>query len=185
VIQLHSDALWFQTGQGELIPCSAETIAFELVDASGKALDSELVRNAAKAVLHYFQEDLGRSQVTVGDFAQVFASVLRSFGLQVSAPEGTPAAGRVADADLCRLAADSGQGFELVFFAKLRGALRQSLAVSPEVVRFRGLRGCVKQLAGARRWNPQCQRLSDQIVAFLRDCLRSEPQTASCSLLVQ
>jgi hypothetical protein len=185
VIQLHSDALWFQTPEGELVPCSAEIIAFELVDGSGHGLDSDLIRNAAKAVLHYFQKDLGRTQVTVGDFARVFAAVLRGFGLSVhTAEESTPPA-REGEADLRRLASDSGKAFELAFFVRLRAELRQALAGSPRLIRFRGLRGCAKQLAGARRWNRHCQRLSDQIVAFLRDCLSSEAPTGSCALVIR
>jgi hypothetical protein len=185
MIELHGDALWFQTREGELVPCSVETMAFEIVDSSGNDLDAELIRNAAKAVLHYFQEDLGRTQVTVADFAEVFSAVLRGFGLQVEAAEKTPTSRRVAEADLRRLAVDSGKGFELIFFARLRAELRRSLADSPTVIRFRGLRSCVKQLAGARRWNRQCQRLSDQIVRYLRDCLRSESLASQCSLVVQ
>ena len=55
---------------------------------------------------------------------------------------------------------------------------------SPEVLRFVGLRGCVKQLAGAQRWSPRCESLSDQIVEFLRQCWQSENASASCSLVV-
>ena len=51
------------------------------------------------------------------------------------------------------LARESGDARELVFFPRLRRELRTQLQNSPRVVRFRGLRGCVKQLAGARRWS--------------------------------
>jgi hypothetical protein len=185
MIQLHGDALWFQTTQGEAIPCSVEAMAFELVDGTGHAIDADLIRNAAKAVLHYFRHDLGRTHVTVGDFAQVFATVLRGFGFSFQSEEGATGGRRVAESDLRRLAADSGEGLELIFFSRLRAELRRSLAGSPRVVRFQGLRGCVKHLAGARRWNRRCQQLHDQIVAYLRDCLGSESRTHSCALIVQ
>src|SRR5437773_1161564 len=75
--------------------------------------------------------------------------------------------------------------FELVFFPRLRDELRKSLQESPGVVRFQGLRSCVKQLVGAHRWSPRCQKLSDQIVAFLRLCWSSEVATAGCALVVR
>jgi hypothetical protein len=52
-------------------------------------------------------------------------------------------------------------------------------------VRFRGLRGCVKQLAGARRWSHRCERLQDQIVEYLRGCLTAEPEQNECALVVE
>ena len=185
MIQLHSDSLWFETNGGAVIPCSVEALAVELVGGADGPLDAELIHNAAQAVLHYFRHDLGRAQVTVGDFAEVFAKILRGFGLSVRVDEVETVPGPVAEADLLRLAADSGKGFELVFFARLRAELRQALADAPRVIRFTGLRDCVKQLAGVRRWNHECQRLSDQIVGYLRDCLVTEPASASCSLVVQ
>jgi hypothetical protein len=43
----------------------------------------------------------------------------------------------------------------------------------------------VKQLAGARRWNPRCQALHNQIVAYLRECLSIEAQQNNCALVVE
>jgi hypothetical protein len=53
------------------------------------------------------------------------------------------------------------------------------------MVRFRGLRGCVKQLAGARRWGPRCRTLEGEIVAYLRECLSAEPGPLDCALWVE
>jgi hypothetical protein len=90
----------------------------------------------------------------------------------------------VMESDLRALATESGKGFELAFFVGLRAELRAKLRESPCVLRFKGLRGCVKQLAGARRWNGRCQQLNDQIVDYLRTCLLSEKRPAACSLVV-
>ena len=59
------------------------------------------------------------------------------------------------------------------------------LRQSPRVVRFRGLRGCVKHLAGARRWSPRCENLQDQIVGYLRECLSNESRETECRLVVE
>jgi hypothetical protein len=184
MIEFHADALWFQTPEGEAIPRSVETVALELCDDAGCRLDPELVGHAALAVLHYFKEDLGRSQVSVGEFAQTLATVLRGLGLSLGLESGTPATDRPRETDLRRLACEEGGGFELGFFWRLRRELRETLAQSPRMVRFRGLRDCVKQLAGVRRWNPRCQQINDQIVDYLRSCLFAEGGSRVCSLIV-
>ena len=47
-----------------------------------------------------------------------------------------------------------------------------------------GLRGCVKQLTGARRWSARCQSLHDHIIDFLRRCLSADAQQQECALMV-
>jgi hypothetical protein len=92
---------------------------------------------------------------------------------------------RVLESDLCRLAHESGQARELVFFPRLRAELQRHLQQSPRVLRFRGLRGCVKQLTGARRWGLRCRTLEEEIVAYLRECLSAEPAPVEVALLVE
>ena len=62
----------------------------------------------------------------------------------------------------------------LFFFPRLRAELQRHLQQTPRMVRFRGLRGCVKQLTGARRWSRRCETLEREIVAYLRECLSAE-----------
>ena len=89
------------------------------------------------------------------------------------------------ESDLFRLACESGEGCELFFFPRLRAELRQQLQQGPRLLRFHGLRDCVKQLAGARRWSPRCQSLEGRIVAYLRECLTAEPVPAEVALVVE
>lgn len=182
MIQLRNDCLIFKTTTGQAVPCSAELVTAELIGDAAKVLDPELIQNAAAAVLHYFQHEVGRTEVSVGEFSLALERVLRSFGLTVRAEPEELQDPRVSEADLKQLAVDTGK-VELLFFSRLREELRQHLRASPSVVRFRGLRGCVKQLSGARRWNRQCQRLNDQIIEFLRHSLFLEPG-AECALVV-
>jgi hypothetical protein len=192
MIQLHPDALFFKTSSGEIIPCSAEQVTVEFIGDAKSMLDPQLVHHAAHAVLHYFKVEQGKNQVSVGEFAQALATVLRGLGIDVRESDagGNAVQPSVSDprptteADLRQLAFDSGKGFELLFFNRLRAELRCQLSHSPRVIRFKGLRGCVKQLAGARRWNIRCQQLNDQIVGYLRDCLNTENHPDSCSMLV-
>ncbi|MEW6304246.1 MAG: hypothetical protein AB1705_12285 [Verrucomicrobiota bacterium] len=186
MIQLRSDCLVFEMSTGETIPCSAELVTFELLGDAAASVDQELIRNAAAAVLHYFKEEHGRDYVSLAEFSQTLAEVLKGFGLNVRVPgpgEKIPAPDRrVVGLDLRRLAADAGKGFELIFFQRLRDEMTVQLGHETRQVRFNGLRGCVKQLVGARRWTPRCQQLSDQIVEYLRGCLDREHK--DCSLVV-
>jgi hypothetical protein len=196
MIALAYECLLFQTSNGESIPFSAEMISVELTGEGIGAFDPEFLKNAASAVFHYFKHDLGRVTVTVGEFAGALEKVLRGFGLQSEADEqngehfddfpATDAAQpRVLKSDLRTLACESGKGFELFFFPRLRDEMRAQLLQDPEVLHFRGLRSCVKQLTGARRWGPRCQTLQDQIVEFLRNCFTSEASQPNCALLVE
>jgi hypothetical protein len=201
MIALAYDCLLFQTSNGESIPFSAEMISVELTGEGIGEFDQEFLKHAASAVFHYFKHDLGRVTVTVGEFAGALEKVLRGFGLQSESDEQngehaeehsgepseeqTAAARRVLKSDLRLLACESGKGFELFFFPRLRDELRQQLLQDPQILHFRGLRSCVKQLTGARRWSPRCQTLQDQIVEYLRNCFTTEANQPNCALLVE
>ena len=185
MIALASDFLLFELTSGERIPFSAEMISVELMDDSGGALEPEFVKHAAASVFHYFKHELGQETVSVAEFAGALEKVLRGLGCTVCSSEPAESVTENVEADLGRLAHESGDGCELTFFPKLRGALRNQLRSSPRLVHFHGLRGCVKQLAGARRWGPRCESLQDQIVEYLRQCLTAESREAQCSLVVK
>jgi hypothetical protein len=184
MILLRPDCLVFRTANGENIPCSVKQVTVELLNESGQVLDEEFIRNAAEAVLHYFKHDLGRSSVSVAEFTLALERALRSLGCDVKWISPHDDASPVIDTDLRRLASESGKGFELFFFPRLRDELRLKLEQSPQVVRFRGLRGCVKQLMGAKRWSFRCQDLNDQIVEYLRTCLCTDGVGKDCALVV-
>jgi hypothetical protein len=190
MIQLKSDCLIFQTHDGEHIPCSAEWVTLELMGEGAQLVDPEVVHHASAAVLHYFKHELGRQSVSVGEFAIALEKVLRSFGLSVYAdhqpePPASPEPLRVLESNLNELASSAAsQAFELVFFPQLRQELKRKLDQSPNLLRFHGLRDCVKQLAGTGRWNRRCQSLHDQIVDYLRSCWETEPARRSCALMV-
>jgi hypothetical protein len=183
MIQLKADCLIFKTAGGENVPCSAEMVTVELMGEAAGLLDPELIRHASTAVLHYFKHELGRTCVSVAEFSAALETVLRGLGLKVesSEPDGQV---RVCDSDLRLLACASGKGFELSFFSTLRDEIRDQLKDRPHVLRFNGLRGCVKQLVGAQRWTGRCQSLNDHIVEYLRQCLSAENKTNCCGLVI-
>jgi hypothetical protein len=184
MITLAADCLLFQLSNGESVPFSADMISVELMGDSVKWLDSELVKQAAKAVFHYFKHELGRQSVTTGDFAVALEKVLRGFRLNSPPKPVTDENPSMLESDLCQLARETGEARELVFFPRLREELRLQLKQGPEVLRFHGLRGCVKHLVGAERWGLQCRSLEEQIVEYLRQCLNSEAKPAELALII-
>lgn len=184
MIALSADCLVFEMANGESAPFSSDMISIELMGNTSKWLDQEFVTHAAKAVFHYFKEDLGRQTVTMAEFAEALEKVLDGFRLGDEKPTAAQKPGHVREADLCTLAQESGACCELFFFPRLRDELRRHLQDGPSVLRFRGLRSCVKQLAGSRRWTPRCQTLEEQIVNYLRQCLGAESRLATISLVV-
>ena len=185
MITLASNCLLFQMASGESIPFSAEMISVELSGEDAGVFDPEFVKHATNAVFHYFKHELNRQTITVGEFAGALEKVLRGFDFKLKPVAPIPVSPSVLESDLRRLAHESGYGCELFFFNRLRDELRQQLQQAPRMVHFHGLRGCVKQLAGARRWCARCRELHDQIVDFLRNCLSAESDRKNCALLVE
>ena len=187
MIILQSDCLVFEMSTGESVPCSAESVAIEIIGDAVHELDSELIHNVSAAVLHYFKVEQQRVSVSIPEFTAVLEKVLRGLGFDVVPNEMDLSQGQAAvsqPTDLCAIASESGKGFELAFFEKLRKTTIEQLESSPDQIQFSGLRGCVKQLLGARRWSSRCEAMSDQIVAFIRSCFASYANDSSCALVV-
>lgn len=190
MILLRPDCLVFETAAGEHIPCAAKEVTFELVGEAAKWLDTETIENAAAAVLHYFRTERKQESVSVAQFASALEKVFVELGLEVkltevpatpSSPAPTTAKRPLVEADLRGLAGDGG---ELFFFPRLREELRRRLDGTPRVLHFHGLRDCVKQITGAKRWGAQCSALSDQIVDYLRTCFSAENGGEGSALVV-
>lgn len=181
MIALAADCILLRQPNGESLPMNHGTIAIEVVTDGDSPLDEAFVKEASAAVLHYFKQEQGRDSVTLGEFAEALEKVLQGFKF----PGIATGESHVLEADLQQLATDSGEAFELTFFPRLRDEMRARLQQSPQMLRFRGLRSCVMQLTGARRWSARCQNLQEQIVEFLRNCLSAEPHPEPCALVVE
>lgn len=183
MILLRNDCLVFEMSNGDKIPCAASTVTVELMGTAVEQVDREIIEHATAAVLHYFHHDLQRTEVTLSEFTEALETALRGMGLNVTC-DTTQKATRIASSDLRVLATESGKAFELGFFSRLRDQVRHEMRLAPEIIRFFGLRSCVKQLAGAHRWCPRCEKLSDQIVEYLRGCICQENPEQPCGLMV-
>lgn len=185
MIRLHDDCLIFQTTNGDLIPCSAQVVAVEMVGDFASVVHPHLVQEAASAVLHYFKHDLKRQQVTVQEFSLALERILRGFGLNVVGGVNAPASPSPRAVNLEGCVREAEGVFELGFFPRIRDELRKSIGRQRDLVLFCGLRGCVKRLLGRKRWSRRCDEFSDQIVDYLRLCLSREDEAASCGLIVR
>jgi hypothetical protein len=185
MIALSHDCLIFQLLSGEKIPFSAEMVSVELMGEAASKFDPEFVKNAAASVFHHFKHDLRRESVTVAEFTIALETVLKGFGCTIYSAEEWNDGESQDESDLAGLAREPDGACELAFYPKLRDALRGQLRRSPKLVRFRGLRGCVKQLTGARRWGPRCESLREQILEYLNCCLSVEAREKQCSLVVE
>ena len=184
MITLGCDCLVFRTANGESVPYSAEMLSFDVMGESASLFEPEFVRQAAHAVFHYFKRDQGRDTISVGEFTEALEKVLRGFALSATSVPG-PEREALTDLDLWLLARNSGPGCELFFFPRLRQELKTQLVRAPKVLRFCGLRSCVKELTGARRWTGRCRNLEEQIVEYLRECLGAESGQSHLTLLVE
>ncbi len=184
MITLAADCLVFQLANGENVPFSSDMISIDLEGDTAKWFDEDFVRDATKAVFYYFKHEKGRQTVSIAEFAEALEHVLEGFATAAelhSRPESVPG---VVEADLARLARESTDGWELMFFPRLRQEVRQHAQTSPSLLRFNGLRDCVKHLLGAQRWGDRCRILEDQILSYLRQCLTAEVRSGNCSLVV-
>ena len=185
MILLACDCLLFELPSGETVPFSAEMISVEISNGTDGMFEQDFVEHAAASVFHYFKNDLGRKTVSVAEFASAFESVLNGLGLKLTGGRLTTTAVGKVTKDLRLLVHDAGYACELGFFPLLRDAVRDQFQSSPRLVRFHGLRGCVKRLVGAQRWSPRCDAVRDQIVEYLRRTLSLESAGGPCGLVVE
>jgi hypothetical protein len=185
MILLASNFLFFQLPSGESVPFSPDMISVELAGDVELEWERDFLEHAAASVFHYFKNDLQRKTVSVAEFAAAFESVLNGLGLKLDGGRVAVARDDAANKDLRLLAQHAGEACELAFFPRLRVAVKSQCQLTPRMVRFHGLRGCVKRLLGAERWSPRCDTLRDQIIEFLRRTLSKESAGESCALLVE
>jgi hypothetical protein len=185
MIALASDYLLFELPGGETVPFSATQLNIELSGPNATLFDAEFVRHAANAIFHFFKFELGRETVTIAEFASALEKVLGGFAVRSGGTNRGQTALKIFETDLRGLVEEVGHDAELFFFARLRQELRRQLSHTPRVVRFSGLRGCVKRLMRAQRWSPRCRKLKEEIIAYLRHCLSTETMETEFSLLIE
>ncbi|MGF1677675.1 MAG: hypothetical protein ACFCUX_00605 [Candidatus Methylacidiphilales bacterium] len=121
--------------------------------------------DVVEAVCHYLREDYRSSSIPQSDLEDIVHRSVRALGYEDIAPLIHLTAPRVV-IHLPEIASRS--GIELAFFQELQSRLDEALHCVVRGIKIEGIRDSVKSLQGTRRWKQNCQRLSDEIVSFVR-----------------
>jgi hypothetical protein len=128
----------------------------------------------ARAVIEYLRERFPSATITIEQLYEKIARVLNYLGWKdiASQLEANPPPLQISLVEIAELA---GEGYELEFFRILRRRLNDVAHTGSRQIHVLGVRRAVKQLRAAKRWNPSCDALCEDIVNFVRrQVLRSE-----------
>lgn len=119
----------------------------------------------AKAISYYLRSEFTGSLITPRQLQLLIKRSLVSIGYPELAKTLVIVPPRV-NIHLAELARQ-GQ-YELIFFSLLRTRLDEARKLKVKGIRLEGLRECTKVIQQTRRWQEQCDKLADEIVAFTR-----------------
>jgi ATP cone domain len=187
MIQLHSDVLWVEAEDGRLAPFDEQRLAMSIQKVAENVGQSDwwLAESIAAAV-HAFGVKSRRDRIIPSkEIAEIVATVLATLGYDGISEAYAGDANRVA-IHLNELAWRTNTGFELEFFRQLDHALGAATNGRLVAMRIDGLRACVMQLRGTRRWTAGCRQLAEDIVEHVRGRVvrMRSPRAASLKLAV-
>jgi len=170
MIQLHEDVLWVQAEDGRLSPFDEQRLAMSIHKAAEKVGHFEwwLAESIAAAVHAFAVKSRSEPVMPSEEISEVVGAVLASLGYDWISEAYAAGADRVA-IHLNELAWRTNAGFELEFFQQLDHALGAASNHRLVAMRLDGLRACVMQLRGTRRWTAGCRQLAEDIVEHVRE----------------
>ncbi len=126
-----------------------------------------LADHVTESVTNFLEQDFDASVVTICRIEKAVQSVLQVIGYSDVALHfrTAPPPVRISLAEIAR---DAGDGYELLFFEKLRAKLRDVIYSETREVEICDLHRCVKLLRSAKSWRQDCSRLRGEIVSFVR-----------------
>jgi hypothetical protein len=187
MIQLHSDVLWVRAEDGRLEPFDEHRLALSIQKAAENVGHSDwwLAESIAAAVHAFAIKSRREQMIQSKEIAELVATVLATLGYDWISEAYAGTRNRVA-IHLNELVWRATAGFELEFFQQLDHALSAATNRRLVAMRIDGLRACVMQLRGARRWTAECRRLAEDIVEHVRGRVARmrSPRAASLKLAV-
>lgn len=182
MIQLNTDVLWVKFGDGRLAPFDEQRLALSIQEVAERVGHSDwwLAESIAAAVHVFAVKSRSDGVIPSSEIAEVVTMVLSTLGYQGISEAYAGGADHVA-IHLHELAGRMNAAYELEFFQRLDRALGAAANRRLLVIEVDGLRTCVMQLRGARRWSASCRRLAEDIVEHVRGriaCMR--PPQAAC-----
>jgi hypothetical protein len=169
MIQLHSDVLWVRGRDGRLTPLDEQRLALSIQKAAENIGNADwwLAESIAAAVHTFAVKSRRDPIISSQEIAELVTTVLATLGYDWISEAYAGDTARVA-IHLNELVWRASAGFELVFFQQLDRALSAAANGRLVTMRIDGLRACVMQLRGARRWTADCRRLAEEIVEHVR-----------------
>lgn len=166
MIPRSQQAIYVHLPDGKIAPLLPDVMAEAFCKSQSVSghLEPWQVQEMVEALIYYLRADLRQETIELEDLI----SALRELGAVCGFDAETRSEAAVASADLYQLARGTGYGFELGFFQSVERSIQEFRSRDARLVRFVRLRSCVKMLVGAKNWCKSCQRLSDEIVAFIR-----------------
>lgn len=182
MIQLQEDVVWVKFEDGHLAPFDEQRLALSIQQVAERvgSPDWWLAESVAAAV-HVF---VGRSRsdgvIQSSEIAEIVAAVLSTLGYENISRAYGSGTNRVA-IQLNELMGRMNAALELEFFQRLDRALGAAASHRIQVMEVNGLRACVMQLRGTRRWTTGCRKLAEEIVEHVRErVVRVRPPRAAC-----
>ncbi len=188
MIQPRENIVWVLDAGGEMTVFDADRLArsiHRLAPAGQKPDFDDLGLAITGAIQQHVHQNLGVQPVEVSALRQMVSALLKMLGYHEAARRY---AGKTDSTEirLDRLAGVSGcrgsGGFELGFYQRLDQALQVASAEGPVRVQISGLRACVLQLRGGRRWSRHCRQMADDIVAHVWARAAQLPQPCNAPL---
>jgi hypothetical protein len=182
MIQLCDDMAWVKLADGRLAPFDEHRLAVSIHRAAENngVSDWWLAESVAAAVHMYTVNSRSDGIIESGEIVEVVAQVLATLGYKTVSEAYGGGTDHVA-IDLDELTRRMDAAFELEFFQRLDRALGAAASQRFLVMEVNGLRACVMQLRGGRRWSEGCRRLAEEIVAHVRERVaRVRPPQAAC-----
>ncbi len=187
MIQLHTDVLWVRAEDGRLAPFDEQRLALSIQKVAENVGHSDwwLAESIAAAVHAFAVKSRSERVIPSKEIADIVATVLATLGYDWISEAYAGDANRVA-IHLNELAWRTNAGFELEFFQQLDHALSAAANRRLVAMRIDGLRACVMQLRGTRRWTAGSRRLAEDIVEHVRERVvrMRSPRAASLKLAV-
>lgn len=182
MIQAHDDIAWVKFDDGHLAPFDEQELALSIQGAAERAGQADwwLAESIAAAIHAYSVKCRSDRVIPSSEITEVVAAVLSMLGYKELSQAYVNQQRRAA-IHLGELAGRLGAAFELDFFRQLDRALGAAADRQLSVLEVNGLRACVMQLRGARRWSTGCRAFAEEIVEYVRERVaRVRPAKAAC-----
>ncbi len=142
-----------------------------------------LTDHITESIAFYLRLRNDEPVVPFDQLSQTVRYVLKVVGYKEIVPYFSPTPPPISFS-LLEVAEAAGAGYELAFFDGLEKRIHALVRTGTDSLQLFGLQACVKHLCGARMWTRACERLSEEVVCFIREKLAadSELQHIRCSV---